>query len=281
MESTLTGGPLYAFDSDRAAEDHRLIAQAALLDPITGPPLRAAGLGPGMHVLDLGSGAGDTAMLAADLVGPTGSVLGVERSPEAIALARRRVDAAGLHNIRFIEGDVNALDGALADHPEIDAVIGRLILMWVPDPVAILRTCAQRLRPGALICCFEVDLDFDFTVPRSPLWDRAQFWVEQGIAAIGAEPRMGTKLHRTFRAAGLPAPRLHQQTLLASGREAPTWLWVNILRGILPALEANRITTADVVDLDSLEARLTEEIVRTDAVMTVPPLTVAWTRVPG
>ncbi|HUR72850.1 MAG TPA: class I SAM-dependent methyltransferase [Sporichthya sp.] len=281
MESTLTGGPLYAFDGDRAAEDRRLIAQARLFDPITGPQLRAAGLSPGMHVLDLGAGAGDTALLAADLVGPAGSVLGIERSPEAVALARRRVGAAGVRNIRFIQGDVNALDGVLAEHPEIDAVIGRLILMWVPDPAAILRTCAQRLRPDALVCFFECDLDIDFTNPRSPLWDRTQFWVEQGIAAIGAEPRMGTKLHRTFRSAGLPAPHLHQQTVLASGREAPTWLWVNILRGFLPALETNRITTADVVDVDTLEARLTEEIVRTDAVMTLPPVTVAWARVPS
>lgn len=280
MESSLAAGPVYAFDTDREVEDRRLIAQAQLLDPITAPTLRTAGIGPGMHVLDLGSGAGDTALLAADLVGPTGSVLGVERSPEAIDLARRRVAASGVQNINFVPGDVNDLAGVLHAHPEIDAVIGRLILMWVPDPVAVLRACAQALRPGAVLCFFEVDFDFDFAIPRAPLWDRAQFWVEQGIAATGAEPRMGTKLHRTFRAAGLPAPHLHQQTLLASGADSPTWLWVNILRGVLPALEANRIITADAIDLDTLEARLTAEIVRVDGVMTLPPLTAGWVRLP-
>src|ERR1700742_2764276 len=107
MDSTLIPGPVYGFDTDRDAEDRRLVRQAQLFDPLTAPHLKEAGLGPGMHVLDLGSGAGDTALLAADLVGPTGSVLGVERSPGAIALARRRVAAAGAGNVTFVDGDVN------------------------------------------------------------------------------------------------------------------------------------------------------------------------------
>ena len=50
-----------------------------------------AGIGPGMRVLDVGSGAGDVALLAADLVGPTGEVVGIEVAPETIAVAEQRV----------------------------------------------------------------------------------------------------------------------------------------------------------------------------------------------
>jgi cyclopropane fatty-acyl-phospholipid synthase-like methyltransferase len=88
--TTETADP-YQFATDSTAEDQRLIVPARLFEPATDELLRAAGLRPGMHVIDLGSGAGDAAMLAARLVGPTGSVLGVERSAEQVALARKRV----------------------------------------------------------------------------------------------------------------------------------------------------------------------------------------------
>jgi SAM-dependent methyltransferase len=281
MEPTLTAGPLYGFDADREHEDRRLIAQARLFDPLTAPHLREAGLAPGMHVLDLGSGAGDTALLAAGLVGPTGSVLGLDRSPAAITLARRRVTAAGLANVDFVEGDAADLDDVLAQHPEIDAVLGRLILMWVPDPVAVLAACARGLRRGGLICFAETRVDFDFAVPRLRLWDQTQYWVEQVLSALNVETRMGPKLHRTFRAAGLPAPQLRGSTIEASGEEAPTWFWVNILRGLAGALETHGIASADDLGLDTLEQRLRSELLDADGVMSVPPLTVAWARVPG
>lgn len=281
MEPTLATGPIYAFDTDRDAEDRRLIAQAALFDPLTAPHLKEAGLGPGMHVLDLGAGAGDTAMLAAGLVGPRGSVLGVERSPGAIDLARRRIATAGLDNVRLVEGDVNALDTLLAAHPEIDAVIGRLILMWVPDPTSVVATCARRLRPGGLICFAEGRLDYDYAAPRTRLWDQVQYWIEQMLSALAVEPRMGPKLHRTFRAAGLPAPQLRGSTLEASAGDAPIFFWVNVLRGCAPALAAHGIATEDELGLDTLEERLRTELADSDGVTTIPPMTVAWARVPA
>ena len=60
-----------------------------------------AGIRPGMRVLDLGCGAGDVTFVAADLVGPEGSVVGVDRSPEALARARLRAGQRGLTQVRF------------------------------------------------------------------------------------------------------------------------------------------------------------------------------------
>src|SRR6516225_11897029 len=87
------------------AEHERLIRQAKRIAPITERFFRDAGIGPGQRVLDVGSGVGDVAMLAANLVGPSGEVVGVERDSTTIAKARARVAAAGLRNISFVHGD--------------------------------------------------------------------------------------------------------------------------------------------------------------------------------
>jgi tRNA A58 N-methylase Trm61 len=73
------------------AEHERLIRQAKRIAPITERFFREAGIGPGQRVLDLGSGVGDVAMLVAGLVGPTGSVVGVERDPRSLTRATARI----------------------------------------------------------------------------------------------------------------------------------------------------------------------------------------------
>ncbi len=283
MNPTLapTGPVSYPFDNDRTDEERRLIAQARLFDPMTEPLFLEAGLRAGMHVVDLGSGAGDIALLAARIVGASGSVLGLDRSAESVALARRRIADAGITNVRFLEADIAALDEVLSGYAGIDAVLGRCILMWVPDPVAVLRACAHALSPGGLVCFCEPDLDFDYAVPRSPLWDRVRSWICAAVAGVGAEPRMAPRLHRSFAEAGLPVTRLDGRSSMHGPQEAPAWLWVNGIRGLLPALETLGIATAAEVDLDTLEARMLAEIADTGGVMVLPTFTAAWARVPG
>ena len=70
------------------AESQRLIKQATFLRPSTERVFQKAGISEGMHVLDLGCGAGDVSFLAAELVGPTGSVVGVDLDPGVLAVAR-------------------------------------------------------------------------------------------------------------------------------------------------------------------------------------------------
>jgi ubiquinone/menaquinone biosynthesis C-methylase UbiE len=71
-------------------EIRRLMLQATIMRPFTERLMRNAEIGPGMRVLDLGCGAGDVSMLAAELVGPSGSVVGIDRNPEVIDLASAR-----------------------------------------------------------------------------------------------------------------------------------------------------------------------------------------------
>src|SRR5688500_3219381 len=84
------------------AERRRLIEQAALFRPVTERFLVEAGIGPGMRVLDVGCGVGDVSLLLGELVGPKGAVIGVDRDPRALALARQR--AIGREQVTFLEG---------------------------------------------------------------------------------------------------------------------------------------------------------------------------------
>src|SRR5271165_1747413 len=89
-------------------EIRRLMTQAATLRPVTERLLRNAQIGPGMRVLDLGCGAGDVSFLAAQFVGSTGLVVGIDRSREVLGLASERAQAAGWRNISFEQASVEA-----------------------------------------------------------------------------------------------------------------------------------------------------------------------------
>jgi len=140
---TPTPGVPYVL-GDTGAEHARLIRQAAIFNPFTERLFRDAGIGPGQRVLDIGSGVGDVAMLVARLVGPTGEVVGVERDVSTMAKARDRVAEAGLHNVSFMESDV----GHVVSNEPFDAVVGRLILEFLPDPGAVVRSLSTLVRPG-------------------------------------------------------------------------------------------------------------------------------------
>ena len=77
-------------------ETRRLLLQGRLFNPYTRRLLEDAGITRGMKVLDVGSGAGDVTLLAAELVGPDGTVVGVDSNPLLLETARQRVQEAGL-----------------------------------------------------------------------------------------------------------------------------------------------------------------------------------------
>jgi SAM-dependent methyltransferase len=126
------------------SEFRRLEQQGAYFRDLTDDVLRRAGVEPGMHVLVVGCGVGDVSLLAGMLVGPTGAVLGIDRSAEAIEVARRRAVAAGQASLRFEAVELDAF----STERKFDAVIGRLVLMYLPDPAATLRRLRLHLRRG-------------------------------------------------------------------------------------------------------------------------------------
>ena len=134
------------------AETERLIRQSRLYSGLTRRMLTEAGLTNGMKVLDIGSGAGDVAMAAAELVGPEGRVVGVDVNAEILETARARVAQSGLEHVEFVAGDARTLDL----ESDFDALIGRFVLMYLPDPAGALRQLSTRLRPGGIVAFHEI-----------------------------------------------------------------------------------------------------------------------------
>jgi ubiquinone/menaquinone biosynthesis C-methylase UbiE len=126
-------------------EHDRLTRQAAIWDPFTERLFCDAGICTGQRVLDIGSGVADVALLAARLVGPSGEVVGVERDPATIMTARSRVVKAGLSNVSFIESDVRGL----ASSKPFDAVVGRAILQYLPEPGVTCGRLPRSVGPAA------------------------------------------------------------------------------------------------------------------------------------
>lgn len=261
--------------ADREEEQRRLEQQAKLFNPLTARVFQTAGLRPGVRVLELGSGAGDVAMLAARMVGSDGEVVGVERDSDAVVAATARVERAGLSNVRFVQGDVQTLEGFERD---FDAVVGRLVLMYLPDPVAALARASQLLRPGGLVCFQEGDMAYDWAQPMTPLWTRVRAWFLETLRRARVAPRMGLSLHSSFVAAGLSAPDLRLECVVGGGAQTPAWGWANVVLGVLPLMERLQVTTAAELQPDTLAERLLGEVLAADGIVIGPPLVGAWAR---
>ena len=203
-------------------EIRRLMHQATIPRPIT-ERLRDAGIGRGMRVLDLGCGAGDVSMLAAQLVGASGSVVGIDRSGEAIAVARERARSAKLKHVNFREGSGEAF----SDPEPYDAVIGRCVLIHQADPAAFIRAAASLVRPGGIVAFHELCLAGQVvqSLPYVSLWQQAGEWIQVAFRAVAAHHDAGGRLIEHFSRAGLPRPTLFCESPVG-GEDSPLIAWI-------------------------------------------------------
>ncbi len=259
------------------AEHERLIRQAARLTLLTERFFRDAGIGPGQRVLDLGSGVGDVAMLAARLVGPSGEVVGIERDQRSIARARSRVAEAGLHNVSLTQSDVNQI---ASDKP-FDAAVGRFIMMFLPDPVAILRSLSQVIRPGGVLAFLEISwAPFLLLSAHLPLWSAGASLIHETFQRSGANMEMGLALYRMFQEAGLPAPTMHMEMLLGSDPDFTRWI-SDVLCSIRPQIQQFGLSLEKLGNLDTLQERLQAEVAASNTVVTWPAYVGVWSRLPA
>jgi SAM-dependent methyltransferase len=251
------------------AEAQRLQLQHRIYGGATRALLVDGGVEPGMRVLDVGSGCGDVALLLADLVGPTGGVVGVEVAPETIAIAERRVADAGVANVRFVEADLRDLR---LDEPAFDAVVGRWVLMYQPDPVFLLRRLAEHAAPEAVIAFQESDLiAVHRPVVDAPTYEQLLQWMTPPADFGGPELRMGPKLYDAYLAAGLPAPSVRIDTPVGGGRDWPGYGFLAAtLRSVLPVMTAMGLIDPEAVDIDTLEDRLRDEVVSQHGLLPLP-----------
>lgn len=266
--------PQYALEQ-RQAEFERLGRQAERDDGLTERLFRAAGIGPGMRVLDVGCGAGHVSSLVAKLVGPDGSVVGVDRGADVLAYARRRLADRG--NVSFVQGDFRT-EGLVGEG--YDAVVGRYVLMYQSDPVGVIAHLARYLRPGGVVAFHEMDIPTRGTAPgpwpESELADELGLLIMQVWRATGTQLRMGSRLPAAFAAARLaPSPKLCTEALVGVGREWATGL-VTLLKSMKPVIREHGLADFDALDLDNAVERLLRGVPPPGPVGMGPVMVGAW-----
>jgi SAM-dependent methyltransferase len=259
-----------------ATEHDRLRRQAEILAPLTRRFFLDAGLAPGMRVLDVGCGMGDVSLLAAEIVGPTGEVVGIDRDPAVLVAARERF-AAGIDNVCFLRADFRALAGYAA----FDAVVGRFVLVYQADSVAALRAVLPQVRPGGIVAFHEWDAAQGLVAGSpSPLFARAAGWVRAAFETSGANLRAGIDLYPAFLAAGLPAPAMCAEAVIGGPETGAHEMLAGWIRSVLPAIEEFGIATAAEVEIDTLADRLRAEAVANGCCVASPLLVGASARKP-
>jgi SAM-dependent methyltransferase len=254
----------------------RLRVQGRLIGPITRRFFAEAGIGPGMRVLDVGSGAGDVAFLTAGLVGEFGEVVGTDRSGAALDVARARAAERSLLNVAFHEGD----PAEMAFESPFDAVVGRYVLMFQPDPVAMLGKVAAHTRAGGVIVFHEPYRDGVRSYPPVGIYDHGWDLVDETFRQTGADPLMGIKLHATFVAAGLPAPTMRMESVIAGGATSSDQVHfeMDVVGTLVSEMERLGIASPTEVDADTLADRVLDQVTATEGVVVGRSEVGAWSR---
>jgi 2-polyprenyl-3-methyl-5-hydroxy-6-metoxy-1,4-benzoquinol methylase len=257
-------------------ELRRLSLQDELLHESTVSLLERAGVGEGMRVLDVGSGAGDVAITVARMVGPAGSVVGVELDQPSAEHAERRAHQSGFTNVEIRTGDVATLD---LPGP-FDAIVGRLVLMHLADPAAVLSRLRTFLRAGGLVVFQEMHGSRRWiSFPPSPALEGMERVRSSALAtgrAVFGE--MGLALRDTFLRAGLPDPKLTVDAIVGGG---PGWPGYGFLeetaRSLLDTWRRVGAEGADDFVVDGLAERIEHEVGDTGTVM-IHTLVGAWSQ---
>ena len=249
----------------------RLARQAEIMRPMTRRLFAEAGIQPGMRVLDLGSGAGDVCMLIAEMVGLRGTVIGLDLDNDALLHARERAAAAGFANITFAHSDFAHY---VPDAP-LDAIVGRLVLMYQADPAAALAKLTTYLRPGGVVAFIEPW----FQLPPGPesTVKTLVTCVVETLRRSGAHVDLGLRLHRVFQAAGLPLPNMRFEAIMDPREDSPLYEHLaDTVVHLLPKAVEYGIPGAAELDIASVASRMRAEMNAVGYAMVVAPMVCAW-----
>src|SRR5207247_9529903 len=112
-------------------------------------------------------------------------------SATAVAVARKRASALSLRNVSFREGDPTSM----TFEKPFDAVIGRYVLMFQPDPTMMLRGAAAHVRPGGVVVFHEPDWYGTRSFPQVPTYERCCRWIVETLQRSVSDPRLGFNVH--------------------------------------------------------------------------------------
>jgi SAM-dependent methyltransferase len=237
-------------------EQRRLIRQAQVLSPATNHFLREAGIAPGMRVLDIGCGMGDVAMLVAQLIGPEGRVISIDLDQASIDSARKRALAVGLENTVFRRANISTF----TDVEPFDAIVGRLVLEFQPDPTAIITRLCGLLRPGGVMAFQEPSWKIWLRyTSHLPLRMAVTTIIRDTFLAGGVNTEMELPLYQGFMAADLTSPQMRIELPIGNSSEFRSLLH-DLLLTIWSRAEELGLPLNSLGDPTTLASRLNDEL---------------------
>jgi SAM-dependent methyltransferase len=228
----------------RDAEQDRLQRQALELAEDSAWLFTQVGLAPGQSVIEIGCGPQGCLELLADLVGPTGRVIGVERSEDAVFRAQKHIAARGLTNVEVRHGDGRHTE---LDRGAFDLVTSRLVLVNVPQPEELVVEAVALAKPGGTVAYHEAVWPVHTYDPPLEAWDRL-YGIVQAYADLNRiDLFVGRRVARLLREHGLVDVGANAITHLypiGHGRRMLALDFVENLSG--------RFVEQDLVDADEL-----------------------------
>jgi SAM-dependent methyltransferase len=204
--------------------------------------------------------------------------VGVERDANALTKARSRVAEAQLRNVSFVEADVGQVASSKLRSDPFDAVVGRLILEYVSDPAAVLRSLSNLVHSGGIIVfqdCYWAPL-LQLTA-HLPLWAKCASLIYQAFERSGANINMEHLLYRAFLDAGLPTPKMVIEIPVGDSPDVRRWVY-DIFCTVYPQMHKHNLSTNEVGDLESLLSRLEAELDRTKSFAACIGLVGVWSQ---
>ncbi len=251
----------------------RLKVLSRVWEEATETMLRQAGVGAGVHCLDVGCGSGDVTFVLAQMVGPTGSVVGIDTDRAELDLVGRECAARGISNVDLAVADASTLD---AD-AEFDVVYSRFLLEHLPEPVEALRRMWRAVRPGGVLVSQDADFEGAFAEPPHPGFDFWRYAYQETLRRNGGDPLCGRRLHALFTAADIPDPHLSVVQRVDFKGDGKVVFWLTVQR-TGPSIVSSGVATP--AELEAGLASLAELVEDVTTAVGSPRLFGCWARKP-
>jgi ubiquinone/menaquinone biosynthesis C-methylase UbiE len=215
-----------------------------------------SGIKKGIRVLDVGCGAGDLSIMAAELVGDTGEVVGFDISLDALVAAKKAVNEKCLSKVTFIQADITELPNNLG---VFDIIVGRRVLMYQNNTAQSIGNLLLFLSENGKMIFQESDnIVTSFSSPMLPLHTKVQNWIWNTVTKEGGNPHIGMQLYQEMKNAGLRISLLRAEAILHTYESGSDLGWV--AKMMAPRMFKHNVVRVEELDVETLEYRLQEEL---------------------
>jgi ubiquinone/menaquinone biosynthesis C-methylase UbiE len=227
-----------------------------LRDEFTRRLLADGGIEKGMRVLDVGCGTGDLSIMASELAGDSGEVVGVDISEDALTSARNSIAEKRISTVTFIRAEIAKLPENIGT---FDAIIGRRVLMYLDDAAQGIKSLLPHLTTNGKMIFQESDcMASSFCAQSMPLHTKVQTWMWDTVAKEGGDIHIGRQLYSLMRNAGLKILQTRAEAILHTYESGSDLGWV--AKMMASRMISHGVVTSEEMDADTLENRLQLEL---------------------